>query len=247
MNAGVDQSSRTRRNKPGPSVPPWVQWSSIMVLAVLGFLLATIWLVNLERQLPDIRTPRDAGSSSVLEGHALMMPGNSDIQSVDAQLTGDWVTQEIGDQDWLATDLEGSRLRAAFYGTDIYLMARFGPDATRAYVTVNGAPVDHLSQDEFGSYVNLWSGETSDRPILLARNLAHGEHVVEIIAGSDGELAVAGFEAVATTPFQWAFLLAYAGIAGGLFMAVRSILYSVNKHSGATRSPRNHAPLESEN
>lgn len=230
--SGVSSSKRLER-------------AAIMTLIVVAFVAGVAWLVNLENELPGIRTPRDPGSSSELPGHALMMPGSPDIESVDADLSGDWVTQEIGEMDWLATDLEGSRLRAAFYGTDLYVLARIGPDASKAYVTVNGQRVERLPEDELGSYVNLWAGETSDQPILLARNLAHGEHVVEIAAGEDGELAIAGFEVVAATPFQWAFLLAYAGLGGGLFMVVRTILYSVNPRnvpSGRNRQPASTVP-----
>ncbi|MEX2425645.1 MAG: hypothetical protein WD401_02680 [Thermomicrobiaceae bacterium] len=209
----------------------WASQLAMMAFLVLAFVAAVAWLANLENQLPDIRTPRDPGSSIVLPGYALMMPGNPDIESVEADLTGDWVTQEIGEMDWLATDLQGSRLRAAFYGTDLYVIARIGPDASRAYVTVDGEPVEHLFRDDLGSYLSLWAGETSDQPILIASNLAHGAHVVEIAAGEDGELAIAGFEIIAATPFQWAFILGYAGLGGGVFMVVRSMLYSINRRN----------------
>jgi hypothetical protein len=103
-------------------------------------------------------------------------------------------------------------------------------------VSINQRPVEHMSQDEYGSYVNLWAGETSDQPVLLASNLAHGEHLVEIVAGGDGELAIADFEVDAATPFSWAFLLAYVGLGGGLFVATRSILYSANQRSSVAIS-----------
>jgi hypothetical protein len=197
-------------------------------LALLLLFLAVMWLANLETNLPDIRIPPDTASSEVLNGHALMMPGRNVIGNVDTNLTGDWVTQEIGDSTWLASELRGSRMQAAFYGTDIYLLVRMGPDANRAYVTVNGLPVERFQQDEYGSYVGLWAGETSDQPVLLARNLAHGEHTVEIIADGEGELAIAGFDVVASTPFPWAFLLGYIGIGGAVFLLIRSTLFSSN-------------------
>jgi hypothetical protein len=197
-----------------------------IALTLLLLILATVWLANLEKSLPDIRIPQDTSSSNVLEGHGLMMPGMNEIENIDANLTGDWVTQEIGEAIWLASELQGSRIQAAFYGTDIYLIVRMGPDANRAYVTVNGQPIDRFEQDEFGSFIGLWAGETSDQPVLLARNLAHGEHTVEIIADGEGELAIAGFEVVASTPFRWAFLLGYIGIGGATFLLIRSVLFT---------------------
>jgi hypothetical protein len=223
---------------------PRIQRGLILVSGILLLVAAVAWLANLEQDLPDIRTPRDPGESSVLPGHAVMMPGTNQIHDVDAELSGDWVSQEIGESSWLATDLQGSRLEAAFYGTDLYVLARMGPDATRAYVAVNGEPVDHFSSDDMGSYVGLWAGETTDQPVLLARNLAHGEHTVEIVADGDGELAIAGFDVLATTPFPWAFTLAYIGLGGGLFMLIRSTLYSANRQSRAvigSRSPNDNA------
>lgn len=208
----------------------------LIVGGIVLLLIAMAWLASLERDLPDIRMPGDNVSTAALPGNELMMPGTIGIESVDPELDGDWVSQEIGELDWLATDLQGSRMQAAFYGTDVYLMARMGPDASRAYVRVNEEPVEHLSQDELGSYVNLWSGETSDQPVLLARNLAHGEHLVEVIADGDGELAISGFDVVATTPFSWAFVLGYLGLGGGLFLLIRSTLYSINRQSSAAVS-----------
>jgi hypothetical protein len=222
-----DESPKTPSKSPGSDLT----WVFAAIGGILILVIAVAWLANLEQTLPDIRTPRDQSTSSVLPGHALLMPGNTEIHDVDSQLEGDWVTQEIGESDWLATDLRGSSLRAAFYGTDLYLMARVGPDASRAYVTVNDRPIDHLPRDDEGSYVNLWSSQTSDQPILLARNLAHGEHMVHVVADGDGELALSGFTVETSIPFPWAFALGYAGFGLGIFLLVRVLIYRVNRHS----------------
>lgn len=220
------------KSQPGtPSPQPMKVWAFAAIGGVLVFMLAVAWLANLEQTLPDIRTPRDQSSSSVLPGHSLLMPGTTDIQDADPELEGDWVAQEIGDADWLATDLRGSSLRAAFYGTNVYLMARVGPDASLAYVTVNNQPVEHLLQDDIGSYVNLWSNQTSDQPIMLAENLAHGEHVVHVVADGEGELALSGFMVESSIPFPWAFSLGYAGLGIGIFVFVRVLLYGINRQS----------------
>ena len=228
-----------------PLLKPELQWLLGAPLGLIIIVLAVAWLSSLEMDLPEIRTPRDLSSSSVLPGHALMMPGTMDVDEIDPELTGDWVSQEIGELDWLATDLQGSRMRVAFYGTDLYLLARIGPDASRAYVAVNGEPVEHMTQDDMGSYVNLWGGQTSDQPILLARDLSHGEHLAEVIADGEGELAISGFEVDASTPFAWAFVLGYAGLAAGLFLILRSILYAIHRQSSAVMSTRSVATRNS--
>ncbi len=241
------QSQEHRANPvdvPGSLTPVGVPLPAIIVAGFVVVLTATAWLTSLEISLPDIRMPANNVSSTALPGHELMMPGTTTIEAVDPELEGDWVSQEIGEMDWIATDLQGSRMRAAFYGTDISMMVRMGPDASRAYVRVNDEPVDHLSEDELGSYVNLWAGETSDQPVTLARNLAHGEHVIEIIADGDGELAVSGFNVTATTPFSWAFVLGYLGLGGGLFLLTRSMLYAINKQSSRPQSPASNAKQE---
>lgn len=231
-------SELRNRDNPVSETSPVLQWAVGAGLGLLVFVAAVAWLTSLEQNLPDIRTPRDPSSSSMLPGHSLMMPGTSDVQAVDTDVSGDWVTQEIGESDWMATDLQGSRMRAAFYGTDVYVLARIGPDASRAYVSVNGEPVGHLAQDELGSYVNLWSAQTSDQPILLARNLAHGEHLVEVIADGEGELAISGFRVLASTPFSWAFVLGYAGLGGTAFLLVRGLLFALIQRSNAIMASR---------
>jgi hypothetical protein len=237
----IESESRTEPRQQSPSFALGNgQRFGLLLGGLIILVLSATWIASLEKSLPDIRTPRDLTSSSPLPGHSLMMPGTLEIQDVDAELEGDWVTQEIGESDWLATDLQGSRLSAAFYGTDVYVLARMGPDASRAYVRVNQQPVEHLNSDELGSFVNLWSSQTSDQPVRLARNLAHGEHLVEIIADGEGELAISGFEVSATTPFPWAFVFAYAGVISGIFVLIRYILYSFNLRSStiiARRSP----------
>jgi hypothetical protein len=238
----ADHDSQNDQPRRAPATTgPQIPWLAIAPLGLIVLMAAIAWLANLEQDLPDIRKPRDETSAAAMPGHELMMPGESRIESIDPQLDGDWVSQEIGELDWLATDMQGSRMRVAFYGTDAYLLARMGPDASRAYVRVNEEPVEHLSQDELGSYVNLWSGDTSDQPVLLARNLAHGEHLVEVIADGDGELAVSGFRVEASTPFSWAFVLAYLGLGSGMFLLMRAMLYALIQRSTVAVSGRSSA------
>lgn len=215
----------------------------LLALAVTVLFLAMTWLLRLESTLPDIRAPRSTESSSVLNGHGLLSPGFHAIRSVDGEIRGDWLVQEVGDSGWLATEEEGSRIRAAFYGTELYLLARVGPEAGIAYVTINNRPAPLLPEDENGTFINLWAVSATDRPVLLASGLAHGEHLVEITASGDGEVAVSGFEVVAQTPFPWAFRLGYAGLIGGLFLIIRQLLGTLSQAGrGTLLSERTHSP-----
>lgn len=200
----------------------------LTVAAVLVFLAMT-WLIRLESTLPDIRAPRSDESSAVLNGFGLMSPGYHAIDEIDADIRGDWLVQEVGDSGWLATEEEGSRIRAAFYGTELYLMARVGPEAGIAYVTIDNRPAPALPEDEIGTFINLWAISASDRPVLLVSGLAHGEHLVEITASGEGEVAISGFDVVAETPFPWAFRLGYAGLIGGLFLLIRALLGTLSR------------------
>jgi hypothetical protein len=230
--------SRRRASSGFPGAQPVLVRAGLITLGILALMLAGVWIMTLQRDLPGVRAPRDPSSSEVLPGRAVLPPGSTLIHSVDAELEGDWVTQQIGESDWLATDLEGSGLRAAFYGTEIYLTVRVGPDASLAYVAIDNQPLDHLPDDEFGSYLSLWAGQASDRSILLASNLAHGEHIVDVVAGGDGELAISGFTVEASTPLPWAFVFAYAGVALGIFALLRSILFTVHRESSAVLAGR---------
>lgn len=232
-----EQERRPLPRRPARPVAPL----AIRILLLLGsgilLFLVLIWLIDMEQRLPDVRAPREFSESSILSGHAIMAPGYHEADEVDTAQSGEWIEQEIGDSTWLATDTPGSQIQAAFYGTDVYLVARIGPEAGRAYVRVDGEPVSGLNEDESGTYSDLWAGEASDQSILVASGLAHGEHVVEVTAGGEGEVAISGFDVVANTPFQWAFLLAYIGIGGGLFMLIRALLATVSR--GGDSSGRN--------
>lgn len=207
--------------------------AALMIGTGILLFFVLVWLIDLEQRLPDVRAPQEFSNSDVLAGHAIMPPGFHDIDEVDLERSGEWITQEIGDDTWLATDTPGSRAQAAFYGTDVYLVARIGPEAGRAYVRVDGEPVSGLNEDEQGTYSDLWAGEASDQPILVASGLAHGEHLVEVTAGGDGEVAISAFDVVAETPFRWAFLLAYTGIGGGLFIVIRQLLTTISQRESS--------------
>lgn len=224
----AEQRGRHRLAQRGRTMETRVMRISILAASVILLFLVLVWLVDLEQRLPDVRAPREFSESNLLSGHAIMAPGYRDVDDVDAAQSGEWIEQEIGDSTWLATDTPGSRIQAAFYGTDLYLVARIGPEAGRAYIRVDGEPVSGLNEDETGTYSDLWAGEASDQSILIASGLAHGEHVVEVTSGGEGEVAISGFEVVSDTPFQWAFLLAYVGIGGGIFMALRDLLGTIS-------------------
>ena len=239
----MDNEQRARPATDGDSSTsdsPWQTLGRGVLLAAAAIVLfgSFIWVTNLERTLPEIRTPRDPESSELLSGHALMTPGDHSIATVDHATSGEWVEQEIGESEWLASQQSGSTMYVAFYGTDISVLARTGPEAGRAYVHVNDREVDHLLIDDGGSYVNLWAGQAVDQPIPLASGLAHGEHIVELTVAGDGEVAISGFEVEAATPFTWAFVMMYAGLAGGMFLILRTGLRALSSRHGTNVDTR---------
>jgi hypothetical protein len=228
-------ASPVRLSQTNPLAPVML----LLVLIPLLFLIA--WIVHLELTLPEVREPRDQAGSERLPGHALASPGNYSITEVDLDTEGEWIHQEIGDRTWLATDNEGARQRLAFFGSDLFLIARIGPEAGRAYIRVNDRAVDFLPSDEGRSFIGLWAGQASDQTIHLASGLAHGEHLVEIVAAGDGEVAIAGFEVVSETPFPWAFVLAYLGLGLGMLLITRHVLIALSSSTATLKPDQHHA------
>jgi hypothetical protein len=229
MNAEMDRRARARSRRP-PAPRPVIVVDPTTVFAGLAVVLlflfaALIWAIHLEATLPDIRLPRADGASVLLPDKRLASPGQHSVAEIDMELTGSWITQELGDAMWQATADPGSRVRLAFYGTEVSLIARLGPEAGVAYVLVNGSPPAHLPLALQGAVVDLRASQAADRRVLLATDLAHGEHVLEIISGGEGELALSGFVISAQTPFPWVFVLAYSGLLAGLFIVTRALVY----------------------
>lgn len=112
----------------------------------------------------------------------------------DAEYSGVWTFSEIGaDIGWL----RDSRLRFTFSGSDVALLLRQDDYVAHLYITVDGEPANALPRDADGnSFLVLSSGSRSPvfGPVLVARDLPEGTHVVELIADQGFDrYALAGF------------------------------------------------------
>jgi putative inorganic carbon (HCO3(-)) transporter len=129
------------------------------------------------------------------------------------------------DGDWRVTpsgaDIgeSGDRLEIPFRGRRLDLTVRRGDYRAFLYVTVDGQPANALPRDGKGrAYVVLYDPLQETDTITLARDLAGGEHLVEIVADRGwGQWAIVGwtvFGAMAPSPL-WlpiALVLAALGI-----------------------------------
>ncbi len=196
--------------------------------AALGVVLLLILMtVNLEVRLPGVHLPEGA-RSTMRPGQLLLSPGHHGASDPAIQTTPDWFTQQLKQETALATNRQGGILSTSFYGTEVSLIARVGPEAGRVIIQVDGAPVSSLSKDDTGkSYINLKDEDAVNETIPIVAGLPHAEHVLEITNGSTGQLAISGIEVDAATPFSWAFALIYTVLIVALIAVVREVLIAI--------------------
>lgn len=200
------------------ALPDW--WQAAAIVTLLALLL---WGVYLERSLPSVRVPRATDAAAA----ELLLPGEHVVTNAPIAFEGMWYPQPLDTVTSLATDEAGGNLRFRFHGTRVSLTMRVGPEAGRAYVLIDGQPVDGLNSDEQGSYVSLYASKAADRPIELASDLTHTEHEIIISNGEQGQLAISAVDIDAQTPFPWVFAFFYTGILISLYLVLRSVAYKI--------------------
>jgi hypothetical protein len=203
-------------------IPLKVLFGTIRLLLVL-----IVLTVNLETRLLVVHVPSD-GVSSQRPGQASLSPGRYEISDVAIRATPDLFLQPLANGAALATSTPGGTVEVPFYGTAISLIARVGPETGRVYVQIDGAPVESLSQDERGSYINLWD-DRADETIRITEGLPHGEPVLTVSNGRSGQLVISGLFGKAATPFSWAFALIYLVLSACLVATIREIAVTAGK------------------
>jgi O-antigen ligase len=154
-------------------------------------------------------------------------PGVYQAYHPSAQYQGNWrVTPpgaDIGES--------GDRLVLPFHGTRLDLCVRRGDYRAFLFVTVDGQPANALPTDRDNrAYVVLYDPLNQMDSVVLARGLADGDHVAEIVAQRGwGQWAIVGWtvsrELDSQQPFglpQVALVLAFAGGVGLVVYAVRN-------------------------
>jgi hypothetical protein len=194
----------------------------MLCAAVLLLMLAVIWVARTEERIPTLRvvTQTDQNSPGELP---TIFPGDHAVTEESIVVGGPWVSQQLGAITALASSDTASTLTFRFYGTDVRLITRIGPEAGRVYVVLDGGVVPDLDRDERGSFVRLRALQAEDASIVVASGLSHREHVITVSPGPQGELAISGVEIEARTPYPWAFWLLYTSIGALLFLALRRI------------------------
>ncbi|MGA7672536.1 MAG: hypothetical protein WBW04_19085 [Nitrolancea sp.] len=197
---------------------------------VVFIMLALIWVMNLESTLPSIRVgdqPISTGAARTLE------PGTYTAENDAISLSGNWFRQTLGSNEssnitsLVVTGTSGSVMSFRFYGTDLSMAARIGPESGKVYVSIDGNPSTLLPTDSKGSYLDLFAEQAEDQSIPIASGLAHRDHDVTITSDGTDQVAISGFAIAANTPFPWAFVFLYVALGSALFVLVRMSVIGV--------------------
>lgn len=192
--------------------------------------------------MPALRTPLEAETGA----NAVILPGTHPPFAPQIEQSGDWITQPLGETTYLSTQSPGSSLSWRFYGTDLSIRARIGPESGVIYVTIDGNPVIGLPTDENGSYVDLFAFQARDASIEIASALAHRDHVITLTHGSEGELAISEILISSRVPFPWVFTLIYTTFGLLLFLTVRDVASRMATHFGWIQGGTTAAPGSTE-
>jgi hypothetical protein len=199
-------------------------------LAILLLLNSLAWMISLAARLEQVGIPEQARETS-----EALLPGNFPLPHPAVRAHGDWVSQHVGGRAFLATREAGSELVVPFYGTELAVVVRIGPDAGRVYVTVDGSPWPQLPSDDTGSYLVLHAPRAAIDEIRIATGLRPGLHVVTLINGGGAELAISSIEVTNRPSLGWVLALIAAALTGLLFLAIRQSWFALARASGWLR------------
>jgi hypothetical protein len=205
------------------------------LLGIVGLLLVLIWALNLESRLPSLRIAEQPPAGSTQK---ILEPGTYKSDDPAIVRSGNWFTQTLGTTGTtstsasMVTSTSGSQMTLYFYGTDLSMNARIGPESGEVRVTVDGETSSVLPSDSSGSFVDLSGNQAEEDSILIATGLAHRDHTVVIRSSSNADVAISGFVVTSGTPFPWAFTILYTGLATMLFVLVRLTVVMVSRNRG---------------
>lgn len=185
-------------------------------LAVVLSLFLAGWLLTVAERLHQVGIPVPGTGVQ-----AALYPGVNTLPHPAVRADGDWVTQEVGGQRFLATRASDASLTIPFYGTALTLVARTGPDAGRVHVAIDGNPAAGLPSDETGSFLDLEAPQASTEEIPVISGLRPGYHVVVLQNGPDAEFAASSVEVSNRPALGWVLLLLFTSLGGLLFLSVR--------------------------
>lgn len=232
--SGVEARRSRRRKRPRRGVPP--AFGSLF--AVIALVIVLISTLSLENHLPSLRIAEPPPAGTV---NRVLEPGSYQADDPAIVRSGSWFTQTLGSTNEtstsssMVTSTSGSTMTLIFYGTDLSMDARIGPESGKISVSIDGGSSAVLPSDDNGSVVDLSGNQAEETSILLATGLAHHDHTLVIQSASDADVAISGFQITAGTPFPWAFTVLFSGLAMLLFVVVRSAVIAVGQDRGWLR------------
>jgi hypothetical protein len=202
-------------------------WMGVMCVWAFRFVEATMDPADPQRHFAIVRddfSPRPAYAALARQPlRDRATPGSYAVTDPLLRYEGAWETQSLGGRTYRLAGPE-ARLRLDFHGDRAVIQARLSVDGGRLYVMIDGRPAPGLPTTAGRSYVMLRSGRTIDSDLLLAAGLPPGPHTLELAAGDDGEVAIAGLTISQERPFGWAFLWLHAAGLLALTLAIRALL-----------------------
>ena len=165
-------------------------------------------------------------------------PGFYQETNAAVELRGNWQPYLSGRSSLgreMVTRAPGARAVIRFWGDGVELLMRRGPTEGRAWITVDGNRVPGFPLDSNNnSYIDLASPNDEYQVRISTGNLVRGAHMVELVVGQSGEVALDGFEVFldSTREFPWALAVGFGILlvgSSGLF--VFSLIRSRRKSS----------------
>lgn len=199
------------------------------LVGIIFVFVALTWVMNLEATLPSIRLGDTTTTTAPLTP---LEPGVHLAESPDIVLSGNWFKQILGTSvsaqtTSMVTSTSGSSMSFRFYGTDLNMTARVGPESGKVYVSIDGQASTTLPIDNTGSYLDLQAQQAENQTVLIATGLAHRDHTVIITAAGNNQVAISSFGISASTPFPWAFVFLYVALTAALFVLIRITVIEV--------------------
>lgn len=137
-------------------------------------------------------------------GRGAAPPGVYAADDAAISYEGAWQEQTLGGRGYRLAG-EGARLRLAFAGTRVSVIVRASLDGGRLYATLDGQPVAGLHSSDGRGYLSLRAERTGDAMLLVASGLPPGVHMLELDAGAEGLVALAGLVVATERPSGWAW------------------------------------------
>ncbi|MCC6627274.1 MAG: hypothetical protein IT340_07715, partial [Chloroflexi bacterium] len=192
-------------------------WMGVMCVWAFRFVEATMDPADPQRHFAIVRddfSPRPAYLALASRSwRDRATPGAYPLGTPPVHLDGVWPAQTLAGRDERLAG-PGDRLRLAFVGDRVTLLARRGVDGGRLRATIDGQPVTSQDGADGPGSVSLRAARPGDGEIAVVAGLRPGPHTLELTAGDSGEVALTGIVVARERPYGWAWLWLHAASLG---------------------------------